>query len=91
MTCEWCGHEHPVTQLCAKRPTWGRRGFLKLVGAAAIGVMVPQAPKTYFRPDGTDVLVDVSRVFHSKPVPTWAVGQLITSSTWNRYIYESTA
>jgi hypothetical protein len=32
MTCDWCGHVHDRTALCAKRPTWGRRGFLALMG-----------------------------------------------------------
>lgn len=36
--CEWCGHAHPRSALCSKRPTWSRRGFLALLGAAAIGV-----------------------------------------------------
>jgi hypothetical protein len=35
--CEWCGHAHPRAALCSKRPTWSRRGFLQLLGAAAIG------------------------------------------------------
>jgi hypothetical protein len=38
--CEWCGHEHPRAALCSKRLTWSRRGFLALLGAAAIGVAV---------------------------------------------------
>lgn len=39
--CEWCGHDHPVTALCTKRPTWSRRGFLQLAGAAIVGAALP--------------------------------------------------
>jgi hypothetical protein len=39
--CEWCGHQHAVTALCSKRPRWSRRGFLALMGAAAVGVATP--------------------------------------------------
>jgi hypothetical protein len=39
--CDWCGHAHPRTALCTKRPTWGRRGFLALMGAALVGAVVP--------------------------------------------------
>ncbi len=42
--CEYCGHEHLVTDFCTKRPKWGRRGFLMMLGAAAIGAMLPQEP-----------------------------------------------
>lgn len=41
--CEWCGHDHQVTSLCTKRPTWGRRGFLALCGAAVVGAAVDPA------------------------------------------------
>lgn len=37
MICEWCGHAHDVRSLCTKRPTWGRRGFLSMVGATLVG------------------------------------------------------
>lgn len=37
-TCEWCGHDHLQSALCSKRPTWSRRGFLALLGAAAVGI-----------------------------------------------------
>lgn len=37
MTCEWCGHEHAREALCTSRPKWSRRGFLALMGAAAVG------------------------------------------------------
>jgi hypothetical protein len=40
-TCDWCGHAHPVAALCARRPTWGRRGFLALVGAGLVGAALP--------------------------------------------------
>lgn len=43
-TCDWCGHQHPVTALCSQRPTWGRRGFLALVGAALVGAALPALP-----------------------------------------------
>lgn len=58
MTCEWCGHEHAVTALCTKRPTWGRRGFLQLLGMAAVGLAAgglplpaPEPPWRTFRLD----------------------------------------
>lgn len=41
MICEWCGHDHARTALCTKRPTWGRRGFLALVGSAIVGAAIP--------------------------------------------------
>lgn len=41
--CEWCGHQHDVRALCGKRPTWGRRGFIAMLGAAAVGAIVPRA------------------------------------------------
>lgn len=48
--CEWCGHEHAREALCSQRPKWSRRGFLALMGAAAVGMatdplkaIVPQA------------------------------------------------
>ncbi len=36
--CEWCGHDHPVTALCVKRPRWSRRGFLALLGVGVAGL-----------------------------------------------------
>ena len=44
MTCDWCGHDHHVTALCAKRPKWSRRGFLALTGAALAGSLLPRLP-----------------------------------------------
>lgn len=41
MTCDWCGHDHSRAALCAKRPTWGRRGFLALMGAGLAGMALP--------------------------------------------------
>lgn len=41
--CEYCGHDHPRDALCTQRPKWGRRGFLALLGAAAVGATVPDA------------------------------------------------
>lgn len=40
--CEWCGHDHDVTALCTKRPTWDRRGFLCLMGSAIVGAAATQ-------------------------------------------------
>jgi hypothetical protein len=42
--CEWCGHEHAVTALCAKRPKWSRRGFLAMAGAALVGIAAKGLP-----------------------------------------------
>jgi hypothetical protein len=39
--CEWCGHAHDRTALCTKRPTFGRRGFLALLGAGLTGMALP--------------------------------------------------
>lgn len=36
--CEWCGHDHPVTALCGKRPRWSRRGFLAMLGVGVAGL-----------------------------------------------------
>lgn len=44
MTCEWCGHDHEIKDLCTKRPTWGRRGFLALMGAGVVGLALPAFP-----------------------------------------------
>ena len=39
--CEWCGHGHAITDLCTQRPTWGRRGFLALLGMGLAGIALP--------------------------------------------------
>ena len=67
--CDWCGHTHPVTTLCSKRPTWGRRGFLALLGAGLVGAALPQltARTAAIDTTGADVLVlngDVFQVLH---------------------------
>lgn len=49
-TCEWCGHAHAVTALCAQRPKWGRRGFLMMAGAALLGAALPDLPLRAARP-----------------------------------------
>lgn len=42
--CDWCGHRHDMTALCAKRPTWGRRGFLALFGTGLAGLAIGGLP-----------------------------------------------
>lgn len=44
LTCDWCGHAHAREALCAKRPTWGRRGFLALMVAGLAGLALPKVP-----------------------------------------------
>lgn len=38
--CEWCGHDHPVTVLCSKRPKLTRRNFICLFGAGVAGMVL---------------------------------------------------
>lgn len=76
MTCDWCGHEHAMTALCAKRPTWGRRGFLAMLGAAAVGAALPALPDPAkrFKCCAIDVAVgpDLSAwTFHIVQSPVW--------------------
>lgn len=54
MTCEYCGHPHARDALCARRPTWGRRGFLALLGATVLGAGLPVV---------TDLTVDAAGRF----------------------------
>lgn len=62
--CNWCGHEHDVTALCTKRPTWGRRGFLMLAGAALVGRLLPDVPLTLNSP--SELAYELVRI---KPLP----------------------
>lgn len=60
LCCEWCGHEHDQRALCTKRPTWGRRGFLALLGASAVGAVLPAVP--LLRPGDELVLYHVTEI-----------------------------
>jgi len=75
--CEWCGHEHAITALCTKRPKWSRRGFLALMGAAAVGAAADPASLLLPQPEMSAWVVTLNMTWDdasgtlAMPYGTW--------------------
>lgn len=68
--CEWCGHDHAVTQLCQARPKWSRRGFIGLLSAAVVGATLP-IPSLAFRADAFQLAMDPLSGHNTLVTPEW--------------------